>query len=305
MADSLLLQMERKLDSLSKSEKAIAGYILDNYEKAAYMTAAVIGKNTGASESTVVRFVRKFGFDGYPQFKRALQETARNRLTSMQRMELTSARLGDGDILTGVLSNDIDLLRRTVDLADHEQFRLAVDAICAARRIYVVGTRSAAPLASFISYYLSMIFEFVTVIDPSNESELFEQMLHICGDDVFIGISFPRYSKKAVKAMRFASDNGARCIAITDNLSSPLAQPADYRLLAQTDMASIVDSLVAPFSLVNALLAAVANRRHNELKERFQRLERLWDEYDVYEKADVYQPGTGSDGSDGGNNVGS
>ena len=300
MSESLLLQMKNKLGGMSKSDKAIAAFILENYEKAAYMTAAAIGRQAGVCEATVVRFVRKLGFDGYPQFKRALQETIRNSLTSMQRIELTSARLGDGDILTGVLSNDTDLLRRTMEMADHEQFRLAVDAICGARGIYVVGTRSAAPLASFISYYLSMLFEFVTVIDPSNESELFEQMLHISGEDVCIGISFPRYSKKAVKAMRFASDSGARCIAVTDSSESPLAQFADFLLLAQTDMASIVDSLVAPFSLVNALLAATANRRQNELIERFQRLERLWDEYDVYEKTDVYLPGSASGTGSGG-----
>lgn len=286
MNDPLLIQIENSLERQSKGDRAISEYILKNYDKVGYMTVGDVSDATGVSEATVVRYARKMGCEGFPQLRQALQEAARSRMTIDERMRLSAERIGGSDVLTVVMNNDIEMIRRTTEQADREQFSSAVDALCAARHIYVVGTRSAAALASFMAHYLSMIFESVTIVDPSNESGLFEQMLHVGNEDVCIGISFPRYSKKALKAMRFATDCGAKRIAITDSESSPMAKYADYLLLAQSDMASIVDSLVAPFSLVNALLVAAADRRRSELTERFQRLERIWDEYDVYEKTE-------------------
>lgn len=284
MSEHLLLRLENDQSEMSKSHRAIAQYILKYYDKAAYMTALRLGETVGVSEATVVRFAKRLGYDGYPRLQLAMQELSRTQLTSMQRMEVTDARIGDGDIMRSVLAMDIDMIRRTTELNGREQFDRAVDLLCRARCIYVIGTRSASSLAGFMAYYLSLIFEQVKLIDPSNESAIFEQMLRIGGGDAVVGISFPRYSRKAVKAMRFAADSGAKTIALTDSPASPLAQAADCLLLAQSDMVSIVDSLVAPMSLINALLTATAIRKKDEVRDSFERLERVWDEYDVYEK---------------------
>ncbi len=284
MTDALLSKIEKQMNTLSRSDRAIASYVISSYDKAAYMTAQKVGAAVGVCEATVVRFARKFGFDGYPQFRLALQEVTRSRLNSLQRIEVTEKRIGDGEVMSGVMSNDIDMIRRTMEMTDRSQFDQAVEILCGAQHIYVIGTRSAAAVAGFMSYYLSMMFRQVTVIDPSNESEIFERMFHISSDDVAIGISFPRYSRRAVKALNFAYDSGAKCIALTDSERSPIAPYAHCCLFAQSDMASVVDSLVAPFSLVNALLVATALHKPDELNERFQRLERIWEEYDVYEK---------------------
>lgn len=285
MPDSLISQLHRLSSGMSKGDKAIARYIIENYDKAAYMTAAKLGSAVCVSESTVVRFAQRIGYEGFAQLRQAMQELTRSRLTFQQRMDEASARIGDDDVMHSILSRDIDLIRRTTEMTGSQSFVSAVDAICSARRIYIIGTRSASALASFLCYYLSLITEQALLIDPSNESEIFEQMLHISGEDLVIGISFPRYSSRAVKAMRFASDCGAKCIALTDCASSPLAQYADTLLLAQSEMASIVDSLVAPMSLINALVVAAALRKKDELSDKLQRLERIWDEYEVYEKA--------------------
>lgn len=284
MNEHLLLRLEKAAPDMSKSHKAIARYIISYFDKAAYMTALKLGETVGVSEATVVRFAKRFGYEGYPQLQKAMQELTRNKLTSLQRMDVTGARIGDGDIMRSVLNRDIEMIRRTTELTSEEQFNRAVDLLCSARRIYVIGTRSASSLAGFMSYYLSLIFDQVKLIDPSNESTIFEQMLRITEEDAVVGISFPRYSRKAVKAMRFAADSGAKTIALTDSVASPLAERADCLLLAQSDMASIVDSLVAPMSLINALLVATAIKQKDELTEQFGRLERIWDEYDVYEK---------------------
>lgn len=286
MAEPLLFQIKQRASEMTKSDRAIAEYILDNYDKAAYMTAARIGGEVNVCEATVVRFAKKFGFDGYPQFKQALQELTRNRLTSVQRIEAADSRIGDGDVLNSVMGRDIDMIRSSMERADRGEFDAAVDVLCSAEHIYIIGTRSSMAIASFVNYYFALIFGHVTMLDPSNESEIFEQMLHISSADAVLGISFPRYSSRVVKAMHFARDCGAKCIALTDSSSSPMAQYADYRLLAKSDMASIVDSLVAPLSLVNALLVATAIRKKDDLSEHFQKLERIWDEYGVYEKTD-------------------
>lgn len=284
MSEHLLFRLQTAEPNMSRSNRAIAQYIIKYYDKAAYMTALRLGEAVGVSEATVVRFAKKYGYDGYPQLQLAMQELTRNRLTSVQRMEVTDSRIGDGDIMHSVLAMDIDMIRRTTELNSAEQFERAVDLLCSARRIYVIGTRSASSLAGFMTYYLSLIFDQVKLIDPSNESAIFEQMLRISGEDAVVGISFPRYSRKAVKAMRFAADSGAKTIALTDSPASPLAQNAECLLLAQSDMATVVDSLVAAMSMINALLVATALKKKDELREQLTHLERIWDEYDVYEK---------------------
>lgn len=284
MSENLLLRLKNSEPDMSKSHRAIAQYIIKFYDKAAYMTASKLGEAVGVSEATVVRFAKKYGYDGYPQMQLAMQELTRNRLTLAQRMDVTGSRIGSGDIMQSVLAMDIDMIRRTTELNSSEQFERAVELLCSARRIYVIGARSASSLAGFMYYYLTLIFDQVKLIDPSNESAIFEQMLRISGEDAVVGISFPRYSRKAVKAMRFAADCGAKTIALTDSPASPLAQNAQCLLLAQSDMATIVDSLVAAMSLVNALLVATALHKRAELSGQFARLEHIWDEYDVYEK---------------------
>lgn len=284
MSESILVKIQNLYPGMSKSQKNIATYITEHYDLAAYMTAAKLGQAVNVSESTVVRFANEIGFGGYPEMQRALQLMMRSKLTSVQRIEVTAARINGNDIISDIMGRDIELIRATTEEASREEFNAAVDMICQARRIYIVATRSASPLASFVGYYLALVFGNVFVIDPSKESDVFEQMIHMNTEDVVIGISFPRYSKRVVTAMRFAADKGAGVIAMTDNMNSPIAQYASRVLLAHSDMASIVDSLVAPMSLGNALVVATALRRKNELCESLKEIESIWEEYEVYEK---------------------
>lgn len=283
MSNHLFATIHEKMHTFSKGQKKIASFIVEKYDKAAFMTAARLGQTVGVSESTVVRFATELGFEGYPQLQQAMQEIIRNRLTSVQRIELTANRMGDSDILSGVMSQDIDKIRRTMEETSREDFEAAVEMICSARKIYILGTRSTAALASFLGYYIALVFEHVRVIDPSNESGIFEQMLHMSAEDVVIGISFPRYSTKVVKAMQFASDTGAKTIALTDSHSSPLVPYASCQLIAKSDMASFVDSLVAPLSMINALIVATTIKKREMVTDIFGRLEQLWTEYGVYE----------------------
>lgn len=283
MNNHLFDAIDEKSGAFSKGQKKIAAFITSQYDKAAFMTAAKLGKTVGVSESTVVRFAAELGFAGYPQLQQAMQELIRNRLTSVQRIELTNSRIGESDVLTSVMTLDIEKIRRTMEETSREEFDRAVDLLCGAKRIYILGTRSSSALASFLGYYLALVFEDVKFVDPSNESEIFEQMLHLSSADAVIGISFPRYSSKVIKAMRFASDRGADTIALTDAKSSPLAQLATCRLLAKSDMASFVDSLVAPLSMINALIVATALRKREQVEAIFSRLESVWAEYGVYD----------------------
>lgn len=286
MDNLLALRIQSKMPSFSKGQKLIAKYIEEHYDKVAFMTASKLGATVGVSESTVVRFAMEIGYAGYPQLQRAMQEMIRNKLTSVQRIEVTAERIGNSDILDSVFNQDIDIIRRTMEETSHENFYKSVDAIIAARKIYVIGTRSSSALATFLNYYLNLLFENVLLVQSTSEGEIFEQMVRIDHRDVVIGISFPRYSRKAVNAMDFAHKQGATVIAITDSTMSPLAQPADYLLLARSDIASIVDTLVAPLSLINALLVAIALKKSGEIKQVFNHLEDIWDEYGVYEKVD-------------------
>ena len=280
----ILTYIQENMTSFSKGQKLIANYILQSYDKAAFMTASKLGKTVNVSESTVVRFAAELGFDGYPSMQKTLQEMIRNKLTAIQRVEVSKERIGNQDVMTMVMQSDIEKIRMTLDETDQVSFNQAVAAIANAKRIYVLGVRSASVLANFISFYFRFMFDNLVSVDTSSISEVFEQIVHISADDVFIGLSFPRDSKRTIKAMQYAKDQGAKVVAITDSKVSPLTKIADVSLLAKSDMASFVDSLVAPLSLVNALIVAISREKAVHLESSLNRLESIWEEYDVYEK---------------------
>lgn len=282
--NDLITKIQSELPGFSKGQKQIARFILEHYDKAAFMTASRLGVTVGVSESTVVRFATELGYDGYPHLQRALQEMIRNKLTSVQRMEVAGDRMGGRDVLQTVLHADTDMIRVTLDEIDRDAFQGAVDALMGAKRVYILGVRSSSALASFLGFYFNLLFENVTLVHTNSVSEIFEQVLRVGPGDVLFGISFPRYSKRTLSAMKYARDRGARVIALTDSQLSPLARVADHVLLARSDMASFVDSLVAPLSVINALIVAVGMSRRDEIEQTFNKLERIWEEYDVYEK---------------------
>ena len=286
MSKDILSVIQANMSTFSKGQKLIAAFILDSYDKAAFMTASKLGKTVNVSESTVVRFAAELGYNGYPAMQKALQEMIRNKLTSVQRIEVSNDRIGDHDILSMVMQSDIEKIHMTLEEADRQDFDRAVDAIVKARHIYILGVRSAAAIASFLGFYFNLIFENVTIVHATSTSEVFEQLLRIGDQDVILGISFPRYSRRTVKAMQFAHDRGAAAIAITDSETSPLAPFSTLTLLAKSDMASFVDSLVAPLSLVNALIVAIGRKKNEDLAHTFETLEQIWDEYEVYEKVE-------------------
>ena len=263
--NDLITKIQSELPGFSKGQKQIARFILEHYDKAAFMTASRLGVTVGVSESTVVRFATELGYDGYPHLQRALQEMIRNKLTSVQRMEVAGDRMGGRDVLQTVLHADTDMIRVTLDEIDRDAFQGAVDALMGAKRIYILGVRSSSALASFLGFYFNLLFENVTLVHTNSVSEIFEQVLRVGPGDVLFGISFPRYSKRTLSAMKYARDRGARVIALTDSQLSPLARVADHVLLARSDMASFVDSLVAPLSVINALIVAVGMSRRDEI----------------------------------------
>ena len=284
MNRDILAIIQEKMSTFSKGQRKIGNFILDSYDKAAFMTASRLGKKVGVSESTVVRFAAELGYDGYPDMQKSLQKMIRNRLTSVQRIEVTKDRLGDQDLLSMVLQSDIEKIRLTLEEIDRDSFDKAVDAIVSARKLYIIGVRSSAAIATFMNFYFNLIFDNVVKVSANTASEVFENQLRVGEGDVVIGISFPRYSSRTIQAMNFARDRGATTIAITDSEASPLAAISRYTLKARSDMASFVDSLVAPLSMVNALLVAVSRKKGDELSRTFQTLEQIWEEYGVYEK---------------------
>ena len=284
MNHDILALIQENMHTFSKGQKRIANFILESYDKAAFMTASRLGKKVGVSESTVVRFAAELGYDGYPDMQKSLQKMIRNRLTSVQRIEVTNDRIGDQDLLSMVLQSDIEKIRLTLEELDRDSFERAVDAIVSARKIYIIGVRSSAAIATFLSFYFNLIFDNVVKVSANTASEVFESLLRVGEGDVVIGVSFPRYSSRTVQAMSFARDRKATTIAITDSEASPLAPICTYTLKARSDMASFVDSLVAPLSLVNALLVAVSRKKNDDLAHTFETLEGIWDEYGVYEK---------------------
>lgn len=284
MKRDLLSIIEEHSKDFSKGQRRIAQYITENYDKAAYMTASKLGAIVDVSESTVVRFANELGFDGYPELQRAMQGFVRTKLTSFQRVEVTNKLIGDRDVLEKTLSSDVEKIKHTYEQIDRKSFADAVDAIAGAKRIYIIGMRSSANLAGFLNYNLRMIFDDVRFVQTSSGGEIFEQLLQIGEGDVLVAISFPRYSKRIINAVEFAKRSGSNVIVLTDTPQSPIAPMADQLLLAQSDMASFVDSLVAPLSIINAIIVALARKKQDELTERLRRLEQIWDEYDVYDK---------------------
>lgn len=283
MQNDLLALLSERLPKLSKGHKKIAEYIIAHYDKAAFMTASKLGAITGVSESTVVRFASELGYEGYPEMQRALKEFTSNKLTTVQRMDVMNDQLAGEDILGRVLNFDIEQIRKTLDEIDRNEFYTTVNALAESENIYVIGARSASVLARFIVFYFNIMFDNVKIIHTTSTSEMFEQILGAGEGDVMIGVSFPRYSKHTVKAFRYAHERGARVIAITDSRTSPLAQYADHLLLAHSDMVSFADSLVAPMSLINALITAVGMKKQGYVAKNFERLEKIWEEYKVFE----------------------
>ncbi|HBL84192.1 MAG TPA: N-acetylmannosamine kinase [Clostridiales bacterium] len=282
-SSSILQIIGDNMESYSKGQRRIAAYILVNYDRAAYMTATRLGKVVGVSESTVVRFALELGFEGYPELQEAIRSFAKRKLTSLQRITIGDERISDNDILTSVMESDIANLKSTMQNLNNAAFKKTVESLLTAKNIYIIGVRSSSSLASFLAFYFSLIFPNVKLIN-TNTGEVIEQLLWIGSEDVIIGISFPRYSKRTVDAMRFASLRKATCVAITDSDESPIAMFGDHVLVAKNDITSFVDSLVAPMSIINALIVSVGRAKDKEIAKTFEELEGIWDQYDVFEK---------------------
>ena len=285
--ENLLSRMNTQYHKFSKGQKKLVSYITDNYDKAAFFTAAKLGETVGVSESTVVRFAIHLGYKGFPEFHKALEELERNQLISIQRMEVTYGRVPQSEILDTVLRADIEKIKLTMENIDHNAFELAVETILEAKSIYIVGIRSCAPLASFLGFYFNLLFDNVHLMHTNSSSELFEQMIHISKDDVIIGISFPRYSMRTLKALEFANNRNAKVITLTDSIHSPMNLYSSCNLIARSDMASIVDSLVAPLSVINALVVALCMRKQREVTATLEDLDKIWDEYQVYNNDEI------------------
>ncbi len=282
MMTNLLVRIDISRKSFSKGQKKIAAFIEEHYDAAAFMTAARLGEVVGVSESTVVRFATQIGYEGYPYLQKAMQELIRDKLNSIQRIEVTTGRIGDSDVVESVLNQDIEKIRRTIEEVSREDFSAAVQAIINAKNIYIFGAKSASYIASFFGYYLDLIFGNVHLLNSNSKTTTYEKLFRIGEGDVMIGISFPRYSIMAVDTMRFAHERGAKGIAITDSMISPLVNQADYVLLARSDIASVVDTLVAPLSLINALLVAIVICCKDKIIDTFGKLEQVWQEQGIY-----------------------
>ena len=290
--ENLLSRMNTQYHKFSKGQKKLVSYITDNYDKAAFFTAAKLGETVGVSESTVVRFAIHLGYKGYPEFQKALEELVRNKLNSIQRMEVTYGRVPQSEILDTVLRADIEKIKLTMENIDHNAFELAVETILEAKSIYIVGIRSCAPLASFLGFYFNLLFDNVHLMHTNSSSELFEQMIHISKDDVIIGISFPRYSMRTLKALEFANNRNAKVITLTDSIHSPMNLYSSCNLIARSDMASIADSLVAPLSVINALVVALCMKKQKEMRRTLAFLEEIWDENQVYGNDEIEEETT-------------
>lgn len=280
-------RINEKYNKLSKSHKKIATFILEHYEQAAFMTAAKLAKATGSSEATVVRFAYALEYSGYPEFQDSLAEWVKNKLNSIQKMGAKYGNSTQSEILTSVLSADIEKIMDTMDYIDPHAFETAIDTMLSAKHIYIVGVRSCKPLADILAFYLNMIRGDVINVSSSNTSEIFEQMIRINEKDAVIGISFPRYSMRTLKAMEFANDRNAKVITITDTIHSPMCLYSSCNLMARSDMVSIVDSLVAPLSLMNALIVAMCMKRPKDVKNTLEQLDLTWDNYQVYSKDEI------------------
>jgi DNA-binding MurR/RpiR family transcriptional regulator len=283
----LISKINEKYGRMSKGQKLLANYIIDNYDKAVFLTAAKLGEIIGISESTVVRFASFIGYSGYPEFQQALEAMVRSKLNTSDRVEITKGGIEQNGVLREVLSSDALKIKNTMESMDEAAFYNAVEALLKARRIYVVGIRTCAPLASFLSFYLNLIFDNVVNLQTSSASELFEQMIHINEEDCIIGISFPRYSMRTLKALEFANNRQANVITITDSIHSPMNLYSSCNLIAESDMHSVVDSLVAPLSVINALIVELCNRRQSKVADTLEMVENVWSEYQFYENDEI------------------
>ena len=290
--NELLGRMEERRSQMSKGQKRLADYVSKNYDKAVFLTAAKLGEVVGVSESTVVRFATQLGYKGYPGFQKALEELVRNKLNSIQRMEVTYGRISQSEIIEAVLHSDIEKIKLTLEAIDQKAFDLAIDTLLNAKRVYVIGIRSCAPLASFLSFYLNLVCENVTLVNTNSSSEIFEQLIRINEEDVIVGISFPRYSMRTLKALEFASNRKAKVITLTDSVHSPMNLYSSCNLIARSDMASIVDSLVAPLSVINALVVSLCMKKQLEVVTTLETLEKIWGEYQVYSNDELNQVNT-------------
>ncbi len=286
MSKSVLQAIQSQMKDFSKGQKRIAEYILANYDKAAFMTANKLGKTAQVSESTVVRFATELGYDGYPAMQKALQEIIRGKLTSIQRIQASSELIADSDILGTVMQRDMNSIHTAIDQVDREEFNCVVDKLVHAEHIYLLGVRSSSFLAGYLNFYFHLIFKNVTLVQNFSAGEIFEQMLRIGPGDVLVGISFPRYSKMTENAVHFARDRGAEVIAITDSQMSPLYQLASASLLVRSDMISMVDSMAAPLSLLNALIVAVGRQKKEEISNTYSELEKVWARYNIFGKTE-------------------
>ncbi|MBU3101226.1 MULTISPECIES: MurR/RpiR family transcriptional regulator [Clostridium] len=277
----LMRTIQIKLPRLSKGQKLIAEYILKHYDKAAFMTADKLGESIGVSESTVVRFASELGFGGYPKLQKSLQQLIRNKLTTVQRIELSNDYMTQENALKSVLKADMENIKTTLENINYETFDEIVNSLFKAKKIYIIGLRDSSSLAEFLGFYLNFILDNVKVV-AYGVSDIFEQLLNVDEQDIVIGIGFPRYTMRTIEALDFAKSKNANIIVITDSLLSPLAEKANYTLIAQSNMTSFVDSLVAPFSVINALIIAVGLREKEKISSTFSTLENIWEEYKVY-----------------------
>ncbi|MBQ8572236.1 MAG: MurR/RpiR family transcriptional regulator [Ruminococcus sp.] len=287
MVTHLLGRIDMKLSSMSKGQKLIAHFIEQHYDQAAFLTASKLGELVGVSESTVVRFATEIGYSGYPELQKAMQEMIKDKLTSVQRIDVTAAKIENNDVLGTVLNQDIQKIRHTIEETSREDFKRAVNSIINAEHIYIYGARSASALANFLGYYFGLIFDNVHIITTGSRSGVYEGLFRISDKDALIGISFPRYSRVSVNAMSFAHSRGASTISITDNMLSPLVPHSSSVLIARSDMASVVDSLVAPLSLINALIVATVIEKKDDVKATFEALESVWNEQGVYASSEL------------------
>jgi DNA-binding MurR/RpiR family transcriptional regulator len=283
MEKDVLIKIQDNYQKLSKSQKLIAEYILYHYDKAAFLTAAKLGSTVNVSESTVVRFANVLGFDGFPELQKALQELIKNKLTTVQRIELSDDYHGNENIFETVLKSDMKDIHDTINELNISDFEETLNMICEAKKIYVIGLRSSTALAEYLGFYLNLIFDNITVV-RLGISDIFEQIIKISHDDIIIGIGFPRYSQRTIDALSYAREKNAKIVSITDSLISPLTPFSDKVLIAKTDMDSFVDSLVAPMSLMNALIVSLGMKNKDKMIGVFKNLEEVWDKYDIYVK---------------------
>lgn len=286
----LITRMNEYYGSMSKGQKKLASYITSNYDAAVFMTAAKLGRTVGVSESTAVRFATLLGYDGFPEFHKALEEVVKEKLRAVSRIEIKSSEMTKTEVLETVMRSDANKINQTLENLSKSAFEEAVDSIMSARRIYVIGIRTCLPLAQFLGFYLNLLFEDVCIVGTNNASEIFEQMININKLDVLIGISFPRYSMRTLKAMEFANDRNAKVISITDDKNSPLNLYSSCNLIARSDMATVVDSLVAPLSVINALIVSLCMKKPDEVTGKLDMLERLWEDYQVYANDEINLP---------------